>query len=137
MLRSRLAIVRPRSAIVSPHRSLAYSRGLVRRGESGDTRGDALMTPEARSLQRTRAAERRRFGMPVVKILASGVVGMADAKDFYANHKEEVKIHQGEGHNQESPNLKSNSKIKKKKTSKEKRQEEEEQEAEYKKELEK
>lgn len=61
---------------------------------------------------------------------------MKDAKDFYANHKEEVKIHEGEGHNQESPNQKSNSKIKKKKTSKEKKKEEEEQEAEYKKELE-
>ena len=89
MLRSRLAIVRPppRSAIVSPHRSLAYSRGLVRRGESGDTRGDALMTPEARAVQRTRAAERRRFGMPVIKILASGVVGMGAFAWWYAQNR--------------------------------------------------
>jgi hypothetical protein len=29
---------------------------------------------------------------------------MKDAKDFYANHREEVKILEGEGHNQESPN---------------------------------
>ena len=70
---------------VLQRRLCSTSRALALRRKRDEA--DALLTPTQRAVRVSRAAERRRFGLPVWQILSGGLVGVGFVTWWYAGHR--------------------------------------------------